>query len=122
MESEHEQTVDCSDDELYDVKNRITTNHKGEKVWEPEGAKIAELYSQIEKDQVLTLKWTCPGRRPPSSHSDSTEERKIQIESLDIKDKSSESNQFDFDEDQPQNSTNFLKVAKRRSNQGKSRF
>lgn len=118
LEPEEEHIVECSDEELYDVKNRTISNHKGDRVWQPEGAVIAKLYCQIEKESFLPLKWTCPGRRPPSSHSDSVEDRKNQVENADNKDKSIEINQFDFDEEQIQNTTGFLKTAKRRSNQG----
>ncbi|XP_074604870.1 PAXIP1-associated glutamate-rich protein 1A-like [Brevipalpus obovatus] len=121
MESSHvdEWVIECSDEEMYDIKERMITNPRGDQVWQPEGAKIAELYKQIERDGFIPLKWICPGRRPPSVPSEVSEDKKKQVDISESKVKLNETNEFDFDEDQPQNGASFPKITtKRRSNQG----
>uniref|UniRef100_A0A1B6JE64 PAXIP1-associated glutamate-rich protein 1 n=1 Tax=Homalodisca liturata TaxID=320908 RepID=A0A1B6JE64_9HEMI len=39
---------------------------KDGKEWEPSPEEIAELFERIEKEKVLELDWTTPGRRPPT--------------------------------------------------------
>ncbi|KAL8584710.1 hypothetical protein ACOMHN_035630 [Nucella lapillus] len=36
-------------------------------VWQPTPQDILLMFEQLERDQVLPLKWSCPGRRPPES-------------------------------------------------------
>lgn len=49
--------LECSDDEL-----RTTDG----KVWEPSPEEIVQLLEAVDRDKVLQLEWTTPGRRPPT--------------------------------------------------------
>lgn len=62
--------VDCSDEESYQMDGTFS-KVDGKINWTPNPTRIAELYQQIEKNGVLDLKWTNPGRRSPSDHSSS---------------------------------------------------
>jgi PAXIP1-associated protein, putative len=116
--SDEDWVVNCSDEELYDVKNRMTVV-KGKEVWEPSEDKIANLYLQIEKNGALDLKWVCPGRRSPSIHTNLTSENRKQIETNDSNTALAEPNQFDFDEEVNTVSIPKVNVVKRRSLQSK---
>lgn len=104
--------VNCSDDENED--QRIVN---GSKVWEPEGDKIAQLYSEIEKKGFIDLKWTCPGRRSPSINSTAHSSEKKSSDPNDGNIKSNEPNEFDFDEDIFDVPAK-VSAPRRRSNQG----
>ncbi|KAI1292117.1 hypothetical protein HDE_06994 [Halotydeus destructor] len=106
--------VDCSDDESLRASGISGETSDKSKVWEPSGPKIAFLYKQLEKMGAIDLKWQCPGRRSPSVHSPASGERKFMDTSEQPK-ASSEPNEFDFDEDFDDLSSNKITTLRRKS-------
>lgn len=49
--------LECSDDELKNTDGNI---------WEPSPEEIVQLLEAVDRDKVLELEWTTPGRRPPT--------------------------------------------------------
>ena len=68
-ESNDNFVVDCSDDENYDNNESNYRLVLEQRVWEPKGGQIAQLYRQLESKGFIELRWQCPGRRSPSVHN-----------------------------------------------------
>ncbi|XP_077554636.1 PAXIP1-associated glutamate-rich protein 1-like [Haemaphysalis longicornis] len=95
--TEEDWKVDCSDEEKY-LPPR--DDHGGTSDWEPRPEEIVELYTTLAEKGSLELEWRCPGRRSPSVHSNESEgaDRRAVAED---ETKTSEPNEFDFDDEGP---------------------
>lgn len=109
-------TVPCSDEEAEQSDSLAARAADGKRCYEPSGSQIAMLYRQLERTGAIDLKWQCPGRRSPSVHSNSQLGDKKQSDASDASRKTSESNEFDFDDavfDEP--SANKIAAPRRKS-------
>ncbi|XP_067122687.1 PAXIP1-associated glutamate-rich protein 1 [Centruroides vittatus] len=102
-ESEEDWRVSCSDEEKESCR-----------IWEPKPEEILDLYIKLEKRGILDLEWQCPGRRSPSVHSSESEcvDRK-QMDDEDLKLKRCEPNEFDFDDEMSDGSTQKITPIRR---------
>lgn len=91
--------VSCSDEEKY-LPPRDDHGVGRPSDWEPKPEEIARLYATLVEKGSLDLEWQCPGRRSPSIHSnesDGADRRAVEENEM----KTSEPNEFDFDDEGP---------------------
>lgn len=101
--------VECSDDEKYLSQG----DDHGSGSWEPRPEDIIRLYTTLAEKGTLELEWRCLGRRSPSVHSnesDGAERRAVEEDQT----KTSEPNEFDFDDDEGPDTSCSPKITPRR--------
>lgn len=97
--SDEDWKVSCSDEEKY-LPPRDDHGVGRPSDWEPKPEEIARLYATLVEKGSLDLEWQCPGRRSPSIHSnesDGADRRAVEENEM----KTSEPNEFDFDDEGP---------------------
>lgn len=106
--------AECSDEEKYFEPNvKYRTNGNNNRIWEPSGEDIYELYQQIKMNNVVELEWICPGRISPSQLDQINKEQNGQNDSKTEESEQTTKTEFDFD-NEFDNDSNLLKNSKSR--------